>query len=132
MEQGSGLIVLIEDDVDVANAWAALLEAEGYRVATAASASEANALARHLDTLPSLIISDFQLLDGSTGVVAVNLIRDYFREAIPAFFVSGDTSKISRVTTVPSNSLLMNKPVETSRMLAAARVATRTGLVPAD
>ncbi|MDX1507975.1 MAG: PAS domain S-box protein, partial [Woeseiaceae bacterium] len=66
MERGVGLIVLIEDDVDVANAWAALLEAEGYRVATAASASEANALAHHLDTLPSLIISDFQLLDGST------------------------------------------------------------------
>ena len=129
-ERGVGLIVLIEDDVDVANAWAALLEAEGYRVATAASASEANALARHLDTLPSLIVSDFQLLDGSTGVAAVNLVRDYFREMIPAFFVSGDTSKIAKVATVPPNSLLMNKPVETTRMLAAARIATRTGKVP--
>ena len=39
----SGLVILIEDDVNVANAWGLLLEAEGYQVATAASATEARA-----------------------------------------------------------------------------------------
>ncbi|NIV18061.1 MAG: hybrid sensor histidine kinase/response regulator, partial [Woeseiaceae bacterium] len=39
--QASGLVILIEDDVQVANAWGLLLEAEGFHVATAASATEA-------------------------------------------------------------------------------------------
>jgi hypothetical protein len=46
---GAGTVVLIEDDVNVANAWGLLLEAEGYRVATAKSAPEANAIIAHLD-----------------------------------------------------------------------------------
>jgi PAS domain S-box-containing protein len=131
-EKGTGLIVLIEDDINVANAWVLLLEAEGYRVATAASALEARALIRHLDVLPSLLISDFHLLDGSTGVEAVGHIREYYDIAIPAFIVSGDTSKVVKDARLLENCTLMNKPVDTARLLAAARFATRTGEVPAD
>ena len=76
-QEGAGTIVLIEDDINVANAWGLLLEAEGYRVATAASATEANAIIKYLDTVPSLLISDFHLLDGSTGVEAVTVIREF-------------------------------------------------------
>jgi CheY-like chemotaxis protein/anti-sigma regulatory factor (Ser/Thr protein kinase) len=129
---GSGLIILIEDDVNVANAWGLLLEAEGYRVAMAASATEARVLINHLDQVPSLIVSDFNLLDGSTGVEAVAEIRDHYEENIPAFIVTGDTSKVVKDASPVENSTLMNKPVNTARLLAAARTATRTGVVPAD
>jgi signal transduction histidine kinase len=61
----SGLIILIEDDVNIANAWGHLLEAEGYRVAAAASATEAHALINYIEEVPALIVSDFHLLDGS-------------------------------------------------------------------
>ena len=132
IEKASGLVVIIEDDVNVANAWELLLEAEGYRVATAASASEARALIKHLDELPSLLISDFHLLDGSTGVEAVGYIREYYDEVIPAFIVSGDTSKVVKDARLLENCTLMNKPVNTPRLLAAARIATRTGTVPED
>ena len=125
-EDASGLIILIEDDVNVANAWGMLLEAEGYRVATAASATEARALINHLDEAPALIVSDFHLLDGSTGIEAVTEIRTHYALDIPAFIVTGDTSKIVE------NCTLLNKPVNTGRLLSAARVATRTGEVPAD
>jgi len=131
-EAASGLIILIEDDVNVANAWGMLLEAEGYRVATAASATEARAVINHLDEAPSLIVSDFHLLDGSTGVEAVTDIRDHYGLNIPAFIVTGDTSKIVKDAQPVDNSTLMNKPVNTGRLLAAARIATRTGEVPTD
>ena len=131
-EAASGLIILIEDDVNVANAWGMLLEAEGYRVATAASATEARAVINHLDEAPSLIVSDFHLLDGSTGVEAVTDIRDHYGLNIPAFIVTGDTSKIVKDAQPVGNSTLMNKPVNTGRLLAAARIATRTGEVPTD
>jgi len=129
---GAGVVVLIEDDVNVANAWGLLLEAEGYQVATAASAPEANAILKHLDTVPALLISDFHLLDGSTGVEAVSGIREFYDANIPAFIVSGDTSKVVKEARPLDNCTLMSKPVNTARLLAAAHIATKTGTVPKD
>ena len=131
-ESASGLIILIEDDTSIANAWGHLLEAEGYRVATAASAQEARALINHIDQQPALIVSDFHLLDGSTGVEAVVDIREHFERNIPAFIVTGDTSKVVKEAQTVENCTLLNKPVNTARLLSAARVATKTGEVPAD
>ncbi len=131
-ERASGLIVLIEDDVNVADAWGLLLEAEGYRVATAASAKEARAVIQHLDEQPVLLISDFHLLGGSTGVEAVGIIREYYGSEIPAFIVSGDTSKVVKEARLLDNCTLMSKPVDTARLLAAASYAARLGSVPQD
>jgi PAS domain S-box-containing protein len=130
--QASGLVVLMEDDVNVANAWGLLLEAEGYAIETAASATEATELIKRLEQQPVLLISDFHLLDGSTGVQAVSAIREHFDAPIPAFIVTGDTSKIVTEARLLDNCTLMSKPVNTARLLAAAKVATRTGRVPSD
>lgn len=131
-EAASGLLVLIEDDVAVAHAWEMLLEAEGFRVAAAASASEVHALLDHIDTEPDLIISDFHLLDGSTGVEAVSAIREYFDATIPAFIVSGDTSKVVKEARLLDNCSLLSKPVDTDFLLSIARRAVDTGVVPRD
>ncbi len=131
-EGATGLVILIEDDVNVANAWGLLLEAEGYRVATAASAPEARALMNHVEETPALLISDFHLLDGSTGVEAVSAIRENYDAMIPAFIVSGDTSKVVKDARLLDNCTLMCKPIDTNRLLAAARHAVSTGHVPLD
>jgi protein-histidine pros-kinase len=128
----SGLIILIEDDVQVANAWGLLLEAEGFHVAMAESAKEAQAVVDHLDAPPELIISDFHLLDGSTGVEAVADIRRRFDRIIPAFIVSGDTSKMVKEARSTENCTIMNKPINTDRLLRAAKEAIATGIVPPD
>ena len=127
-----GLIILIEDDVKVADAWGLLLEAEGFRVATATSATEARAVVKHLDTAPQLVISDFHLLDGSTGVQAVSAIRKEFNTLIPAFIVSGDTSKVVQDARTLENSAIMSKPVNTDQLLRLARAAIATGIVPTE
>ncbi len=132
VSDASGLVVLIEDDVSIAHAWGLLLEGEGFRVATASSATEAGALIRHVEDVPALIVSDFHLLDGSTGVEAVSAIRNFFDTNIPAFIVSGDTSKVVKDARLLDNCTLMSKPVNTSRLLHAARIAIRTGEVPKD
>ncbi|NNL64351.1 MAG: response regulator [Woeseiaceae bacterium] len=131
-EAATGLVILIEDDVNVANAWGLLLEAEGFRVATAASAPEAKALMKHVGETPALLISDFHLLDGSTGVEAVSAIRKHYGASIPAFIVSGDTSKVVKDARLLDNCTLMCKPIDTNRLLAAARHAIHTGGVPLD
>lgn len=126
----SGLIVLIEDDVNVANAWGLLLEAEGHRVATAASAKDAAAVIKHLAAAPDLIISDFHLLDGSTGVEAVGMVREAFEKNIPAFIVTGDTSKMIQEARLIDNCIILNKPVNTDTLLNNASTAIRSGEVP--
>ncbi|MEM8814785.1 MAG: PAS domain S-box protein [Pseudomonadota bacterium] len=131
-EDASGLLVLIEDDVNVAHAWELLLEAEGFEVATAASVREVEALVRHLDTEPDLIVSDYHLLDDSTGVEAVAAIREYYDATIPAFIVSGDTSKVVKDARLLDNCTLLSKPVDTDRLLTSARRAVETGVVPRD
>jgi CheY-like chemotaxis protein len=109
-----------------------LLEAEGFRVATAASAKEAAAVVKHLDTPPDLIVSDFHLLDGSTGVEAIAMIREEFDLNIPAFIVTGDTSKMVQDDRSTPNSIIMNKPINTDQLLQGAAAAIATGIVPRD
>ncbi len=51
---------------------------------------------------------------------------------IPAFIVSGDTSKVVKDARMLDNCTLMSKPVDTNRLLLAAREAIRIGEVPQD
>jgi hypothetical protein len=60
------------------------------------------------------------------------LIRDFYELEIPAFIVSGDTSKVVKDARLLDNCTLMSKPVDTGRLLAAARFAARSGQVPED
>ncbi|MEO1201659.1 MAG: PAS domain S-box protein, partial [Pseudomonadota bacterium] len=129
---GGALIVLIEDDINVAKAWGLLLEAEGYRVATARSAGEALDVSKGLDGEPDLLISDFHLIDGSTGVEAVARVREHYGKAIPAFVVSGDTSKVVKDARLLENCTLMSKPVDTGRLLLMAGAAIESGRIDAD
>ena len=117
-------MLYIEDNPDGRLLVRRVLEAEGYRVATAASATEARTLINHIDEEPALIVSDFHLLDGSTGVEAVVDIREHFERNIPAFIVTGDTSKVVKEAQTVDNCTLLNKPVNTVRLLSAARAAT--------
>ena len=126
----TGMVILIEDDINVANAWGLLLEAEGFEVATAESAKEAEAVVKHLRSPPDLIISDFHLVDGSTGVEAVAMVREAFERDIPAFIVTGDTSKMVEAAKKTGNCIIMNKPVNTDELLQNAATAIETGKVP--
>jgi len=128
-ETVGGTIILIEDDFAVANAWGLLLEAAGHRVATAQSATEARAIVKHLDHAPDLVISDFHLIDGSTGVDAVQEIRAEFGFSVPAFIVSGDTSKVVDAAQDLENCALMSKPVNTDVLLERVRKAILMGTI---
>ncbi len=125
----TGLILLVEDNVNVADAWAMLLEAEGYTVVQTTSAQETVSALDSLDESPSLIISDFHLAEESTGVEAINAVRDRFDEGLPAFIVSGDTSKVVPDARPVENCKLFSKPINTDELLDAAKKAVATGKV---
>ena len=112
------LVVVIDDDPLILEATGGLLRSWGCRVVTAQSCEEA--LIRLAETeagrRPDVIVSDYQLSRGMTGVDAIERLRGGF--PIPALLISGDAS--SPRCEVDSRAYhLLYKPVNAERFHAA-------------
>jgi CheY-like chemotaxis protein/anti-sigma regulatory factor (Ser/Thr protein kinase) len=103
------LIVVIDDDAVVLTGTGGLLKNWGCRVVTAAS--DHDALGSLDRDMPDLIISDFRLKQGRTGIEAIARIRDAFHAIIPAFVISGDISPERLSEVQASGHHLLHKPV---------------------
>lgn len=111
-------ILLIEDDPAVTRAMEALLGRWGAVVE--AHEDGASALADSMDAPPDLLITDYNLPGGMTGLDLVRALRARTRTLVPAILVSGqaqlpDTAGIDRLG-------VLGKPVDTDmlkRMLAS-------------
>lgn len=84
------LVVVIDDDSLVLEATGGLLRSWGFQVVTAGSYREAMNRLRKVGRRPDLIISDYRLSEGATGVDVIEGLRHAF--AIPALIISGDGS----------------------------------------
>jgi signal transduction histidine kinase len=84
-------IVVIDDDRLALESLAGLLGSWGHNVV--AAASDCAALAEPpFGKTPDLIIADYRLAGGKTGIEAIEALRRAFGEAVPAFLISGDTA----------------------------------------
>jgi signal transduction histidine kinase/CheY-like chemotaxis protein len=102
------LIVVIDDDALALEGMGGLLRSWGCRVVTAQSASDA--LTKLDGNAPDLIISDFHLQDGYTGIDAIADLCNAFGGSIPAFLLSGDMS-VERLREIQATSHhLLHKP----------------------
>jgi CheY-like chemotaxis protein len=102
-------VVVIDDDPLVLEGTGGLLKSWGCRVVTANSDRAA------VDALdgrtPDLIISDFRLKDGQTGIEAIARLCDACRTKIPAFLISGDILPERLFEAKASGYQLLHKPV---------------------
>jgi CheY-like chemotaxis protein len=69
-----------------------LLRSWGCQIISARSTTEALTKLAGFDHPPDLVICDFHLSDGKTGVEAIEQLRTTIRSPIPAFLVSADVS----------------------------------------
>jgi CheY-like chemotaxis protein len=106
------LIVVIDDDPLVLDSTCGLLRSWGCRVVTGDSGSSALAALAAQRQPPDLVISDFRLSDGKTGIEAIAGLRNAFPKPIPAFLVSGDTSPGPLNEARASGFHLLHKPVD--------------------
>src|ERR1700733_6704330 len=88
--RASKLVVVIDDDPLVLEAPGGLLRSWGCRVVTAESYDEAMAKLFEIGQRPDLIVCDYRLPEGPTGVDAIEMLRDAFE--IPALLISGDAT----------------------------------------
>jgi len=90
MPRASKLVVVIEDDPLVLEATGGLLRSWGCRVVAAESYIEAMKKLSEIGQRPDLIVCDYRLPQGPTGVDAIEMLRDAFE--IPALLISGDAT----------------------------------------
>ncbi|HEY7301103.1 MAG TPA: ATP-binding protein [Xanthobacteraceae bacterium] len=124
------LVFVIDDDPLVLEGMGGLFKSWGCRVMTAANTAAVGALAGN-DDVPDLIISDYRLPDGRTGLDVIGQLRDAFEEPIPGFLISGDTNPEPQSAARAAGLHLLHKPVDpmalramVNRMLRAAEIAS--------
>ena len=113
------LVVVIDDDSLVLEATGGLLHSWGCDVVTAKSCDEALVCLAETETdrRPDLIVCDYQLSRGLTGVDAIERLRSAFGK-IPALLVSADAS-VPQCEARPRSYHLLYKPVNAERFHAA-------------
>jgi CheY-like chemotaxis protein len=110
------LIAVIDDDPRVLDGMRGLLRSWGCRVV---SGDAAVVVIKGLAACPpDLIISDYRLSDGKTGIGAIAQVRDEFGGAIPAFLISGDTHSDALLQARANGLQLLHKPVDPMKLRA--------------
>ena len=84
------LVVVIDDDPLVLEATGGLLRSWGCMVIAATSYAKAITQLAEIRRRPDLIVCDYMLSHGATGIDAIESLRDAFE--IPALLISGDTN----------------------------------------
>jgi two-component system, OmpR family, response regulator len=111
------VIVVIDDDPLVRGAIEGLLRGWGYRVV--AADSDAAALARLAlnRQAADLIVCDYHLSDGKTGIEAIERIRG--SREIPAFIITADTARKPLCEARGRGYQVLHKPVAPEELRAA-------------
>jgi signal transduction histidine kinase/CheY-like chemotaxis protein len=112
------VILVIGDAPIVLEGTGGLLGKWGYSVLTAGSDEAALIRLAERQQRPDLIISDYHLASGKTGVRAIEQINAAFGSSIPAILISGDTAPEPLRDAKDRGYILLHKPVDPMRLRA--------------
>jgi two-component system, sensor histidine kinase len=120
---GDAMVLIIDDDRAVARSTGMLLKLEGYRVTLASSMQEAIAVCAPAEAWPNVIVSDFHLSDGSSGIDTIGSLRTLSRRMIPAMLVTGDTSSdVSKALEELGDCEVLSKPFVPKKFLELVNI----------
>lgn len=126
----AALIVVIEDEAIVLIGYQMLFESWGHSVIAASSAADALAQLEKSGGCPDLILADYRLRDGQTGVAAIRTVQNACKKAIPGILITGDTGA-ERLREAASSGLpILHKPVNGKQLgeILERHLSTRHGL----
>lgn len=105
------VILIIEDDEEVARSMRAFLEGLGYGVLGADSEDEALRLLVRGAAQPDMIISDYRLREGQDGIAAAEAVLAFLGTRLPVMIITGDTAP-ERIREATSQGYqLLHKPM---------------------
>jgi len=107
-----GKVLVIEDDPEVRDLLVLLLRGEGHRVAIATEAAGALDFIARGGLRPDVILTDYNLPGGMSGLEAVAKIRDRLHHQLPAIVLTGDISTETLRQAAAQDCIQLNKPVK--------------------
>lgn len=107
-----GEILIVEDDPAVREMLELLFQQEGHRTVAAASGREAFALAARGTLRPDVVIADYNLPVGLTGIQVATALRATLHDEIPVIILTGDISSETLREIAQQNCLYLHKPVK--------------------
>ena len=112
------VVLVVDDDAAVAAATAMLLEVEGYQPLVAASLDDALCRLTEATCIPNVIICDYQLGSGPSGVETIRKIREMCGRRIRSFLVTGDTSSSAlNLGSQIEDCTILSKPMDATKLL---------------
>lgn len=127
----TGGIIVVEDESDILDAMEQLLTIEGHNVYAGRSAAEAQAVhaaaALRGDATVDLIISDYRLAHGATGLEAIRSLCAYLGRSVPSIIITGDTSPSRLKEVSAGGSRILHKPISEAELSQAIQAAWAGG-----
>jgi signal transduction histidine kinase/CheY-like chemotaxis protein len=110
------LVVVIDDELAIREATQTLLSGWGCDTLLADSGDAALATLSRADRRPEVIIADYRLRDGETGVEVIERLKAGHGRDIPAIIVTGDTAPDRLREAQASGFYLLHKPIAPARL----------------
>jgi signal transduction histidine kinase len=108
-------VMVVEDEGDVLDVMVQLLTLQGHRIYAGRSAAEVQQVHAEAmmagDAPVDLIIADYRLEDGATGLEAIEALCAHIGRSVPALIVTGDTSPSRIKEATASGHRLLHKPI---------------------
>lgn len=126
------VVVLIEDDPQVRDSTALVLQQNGWTVAAAATPDEALATISAMQDdgrmpegeMPAALVSDHRLGLSVNGLGVIRQMRYEFGEDLPAFLLTGEASASLQDEAHKAGVPMLRKPLEAERLLQMLADAT--------
>ena len=112
-------VLLVEDDPAVRDATRLLLKAEGYRVTAVESLADASQKVRQESI--DLLVTDYHLGDGETGIQVIAALREILGFSVKAVLMTGDTSTAVRELPRDAYLRVASKPIKAEELLTLLR-----------
>lgn len=109
-------VLVIEDDPDVRSLLELILTDEGHRVTAAANGGSALDLVEEGAIRPDLILADYNLPNGMSGLQAAARLRARLGAQVPVVIITGDISTDALRAIAAQDCLQLNKPVKASEV----------------
>ena len=109
-------LLIIDDDKFSRSGISEITKHWGCEVEAVSSADTALALINSNAFRPDVIISDYRLGDGKTGVQAITAVRALLGESIPATLISGDTGNDLTDKAKKAGLPVLRKPVSPAKL----------------
>ncbi len=113
---GNANVVFLENDQDNLEAMAALLQRWSCHVIGARDGVEASELMAQERISPDLIIADYHLDEGRTGIAAISEVRRHCRAPVPGIIVTADHTSAVRLAVKDAGFELLQKPVKPAEL----------------